>query len=155
MLILTLLLTACEPDGGTGDDTSTTCNEANEACDPGSCGGEGANMLPGSDCLTCHTPGGAEEAPTWTAGGTAFADIDGTAALAGAIIRIFDADGNTVELTSNSVGNFYSSQALTPPLTAELELDGVISSMSREIDEANCNSCHSCAGEAGGKLTSL
>jgi hypothetical protein len=39
------------------DDPDTICNEANEACSPSTCGGDGVNMLPGSDCLTCHYPG--------------------------------------------------------------------------------------------------
>ena len=55
-------------------------------------------------------------------------------------------------LTSSSAGNFFTSHALTPPLTAEVEDADGTRAMSREVSTGACNSCHSCVGEAGGKL---
>lgn len=154
MLTLFLLL-ACAPK--TGDDTSTTCDESNEACGPGTCDGEGGEMLPGSDCLACHSSSGAkeegEEGGTFTAAGTVYADLDGTSPLSGATVRITDAGGFIHELTTNSVGNFYTDQPLTFPIAAEVEVDGTVQPMGTSVDVGGCNSCHMCAGSAGGKLT--
>lgn len=154
-MLTLLLLIACAPK--TGDDTSTACDESNEACGPGTCDGEGGEMLPGSECLACHSSGGAkeegEEGGTFTAAGTAFADLDGTAPLAGATVRITDAGGVIVELMTNNVGNFYTSDALTFPIDAEVEVDGTVKPMASSVDVGGCNSCHACAGSAGGKLT--
>lgn len=164
LLIALSALAACGDP--TKDDPSTACNEANEACESGLCDGEGGEMLPGADCLACHSAGNftddkaaakesdAEDADQlFTAAGTVFADLDGTEPLQGAIVRITDADGATVELTSNGVGNFYTSTPLTAPLSAEVEVDGEIVEMGTTIDDGGCNSCHACEGAAGGKLT--
>jgi len=146
-----LALFACGT-GGSADDPATTCNEENEACDIGGCDGEGGQMLPGSDCLLCHTNGGANEASPYTYGGTAFMDIDGLDPLSGAIIRITDADGNVTEVDTNAVGNFYGTGALVFPILAEIEVDGQVRSMVTPVQTGACNSCHVCAGAAGGKL---
>lgn len=156
--MLTLFLMFGCATGDTGNDTTTTCDETNEACGPGTCGGEGGEMLPGADCLACHGGSGAggeedEEAPRFTAAGTAFADMDGTGPLSGATVRITDADGAVVTLTTNAAGNFYTSQSLAFPIDAEVEANGSTSTMGSSVDVGGCNSCHACAGEAGGKLT--
>ncbi len=152
-----LLLLACAPKS-TGDDTSTTCNETNESCTSGTCDGEGGEMLPGANCLACHGAAGAgkeegEDGGTFTAAGTAFADLDGTAPLVDATVRITDAGGAVVTLTTNSVGNFYTSQPLTFPIDAEVEVNGTVQAMGSSVSDGGCNSCHACAGSAGGKLT--
>ncbi len=136
---------------GTGS-TSATCNTANEDCAPGTCGGEGGTMLPGADCLACHKVGGANEAPPFGIGGTVFTDIFGTSGASGVTVRVTDATGKVVELTSNSVGNFYTTQTVTPPLTAEVEVGGNVRAMATQPDTGACNSCHKCDGAAGGKL---
>lgn len=143
--------------GETGDtvDTSVECQGDNEECAPGvsGCGGEGQNMLPGSDCLACHSQGSGErEAPPWEVGGTVFADAAGTAGVQNATVRITDATGETVELRTGSSGNFYSGGNLTPPYTVEVEYDGRVVSMGTPAETGACNSCHKCDGEAGGKL---
>lgn len=171
LLPLLVLLLACddESDLGTADDPATACNESNEACEPEVCGGEGGQMLPGSDCLACHSEGnlvddkgvarakesedGEEDGPFFSAAGTVFADLDGTEPLEGALVRITDANGTLVELTTNAVGNFYTDDALTPPLSAEIEVDGEIAQMTETPDVGACNTCHACDGSVGGKLT--
>lgn len=141
-----------DTSGGDTDSGSTdACNTDNEDCTQSSCRGEGAEMLPGSDCLVCHKSGGGE-APPWTVGGTIFADIDGTAAADKVVIRVTDADGKTIEIESNRVGNFYSADRLTPPFTAEVEANGTVKSMSSSITTGACGSCHTCDGAAAGKL---
>jgi len=147
-----LSLTACATAGGTADDPATACNEENEACGIGECGGEGAEMLPGSDCVVCHTAGGADEANAFTYGGTAFTDIDGTSPLSGATVRIIDADGNVFEKATNAVGNFYGSDDLVFPILTEIDVDGQTRAMVTPVTTGACTTCHVCAGTAGGKL---
>lgn len=140
--------------GETGD-TSVECVNTNEECGPdvSGCGGEGQNMLPGADCLACHSEGSGErEAAPWSVGGTVFADLAGTAGVKDAIVRVTDATGHTVELRSGTSGNFYSAGALTAPFTVEVEYDGQVKAMGGEAPTGACNSCHKCDGEAGGKL---
>lgn len=140
--------------GGTSDTgLGLTCSTSNEECGPGvgGCGGEGPTMLPGADCISCHTRGGPGEG-ILTVAGTVFTNRYGIDPLSGATIRVTDANGDVVTLQSNSVGNFLSSQSVTPPLTAELEVDGQIRAMGRSVETGACNSCHTCDGVAGGKL---
>ncbi|MFZ5482174.1 MAG: hypothetical protein ACOZNI_35765 [Myxococcota bacterium] len=166
MTLLIALLAGCPPTGewpDSGKDDTGTCNTDNEDCAPSVCGGEGATMLPGADCLACHTAGnlvddkgvakGSDDGDKlWSAGGTVFADLEGTEGVAGAIVRITDADGQIVTLTSNRVGNFYTALPLTFPIAAEVERDGEIYAMQTPQDSGACNSCHRCDGAAGGKL---
>jgi len=165
MLLILSLGMGCDgakSDDSGIDDSSTpgTCNTDHEECAPGvsGCGGESANMLPGADCLACHDGSGGgedrvvEEAPLWTAAGTLFSDLDGTEGVSGATVRITDSTGTTVELTTSSKGNFYTSRSLTPPLSAEIETAAGTVSMSAAVDTGACNSCHRCDGSPGGKM---
>ncbi len=172
VFFVTFMGTACEEgEGGesvvsTPDDTATPCNEANEDCAPGTCSGEGADMLPGSQCLACHSQGNLSDDKDWevdeagesgeggifTVGGTVFEDILGSGGAPGVTIRITDATGSQVEMVSSSSGNFYTDSTLTAPLSAELERDGSIISMVSTASTGDCSSCHRCDGPAGGKL---
>lgn len=107
-------------------------------------------MLPGSNCLACHKAG--ERIDVWTAGGTIFADADGTDGVRGAIIRITDADGAVEELESSRSGNFHTRAGLTPPLSVEVEYEGRTIAMQRTVETGACNTCHTCDGEANAKL---
>lgn len=157
------LLAACDPkegdtssDGGATDGgTPADCDTSNESCAPGTCEGEGPDMLPGSNCLACHSPGNYEEDEDdafWSVGGTVFTDLDGTDGASGVIVRVTDSLGTMVQMSTSAAGNFYSRDALTPPLTAEIEVDGVTIAMGSEVETGACNTCHSCDGEAGGKI---
>ncbi len=169
-LMLLLSLVGCEDEDkevGTADDSSTACNEANEACGPDNCSGDSPEMLPGSECQACHSPGnleddkgGGPDGPSpypeddefFTLSGTVFGDMDGTTAEPDAIVRITDADGVVVEANANRVGNFYSGRSFTFPITAEVEVDGEVIAMVTEVETGDCSSCHQCGGAAGGKL---
>lgn len=133
----------------TDDGVPADCNTENEACEPGTCRGEGSRMLPGSDCLSCHEPG---EHEGWYAAGTIFADKAGLEPAEGVTIRITGADGVTTQLTSNSVGNFFTGRTINFPATVEVERDGEIRQMGSEIHTGACNSCHACDGAAQGKM---
>ena len=131
---------------------TAACDTTNEACalGVGGCRGEGPEMLPGSNCLACHSGGG--RIPEWTAGGTAFKDVDGSAPLKNVIVRVTDSTGKVVEMTTNVEGNFYTNRSLTPPLRAEIEKDGAVRAMAGEVPTGACSECHACEGAAGGKL---
>jgi len=148
---LLLSLSACGA-GGYPDDPATACNEANEGCGPNDCNGEGSQMLPGSDCLACHTAGSSGEGGDFSYGGTAFVDIDGTAPLVGATVRIIGNDGTSFETTTNDAGNFYGTQALSFPILAEIDVDGQTKAMVTPVSTGACSTCHMCGGTSGGKL---
>jgi hypothetical protein len=140
-------------DTGSNQDSGggATCNDANESCGPSTCSGEGGSMLPGANCLSCHTGG---EQGKFTVAGTVFTDGNGSARSSGAVVTITDASGHSINLTTNSVGNFYTSQSVTFPITATVEQGGFTSAMGTEVSSGACNSCHQCGGSAGGKLYS-
>lgn len=144
-----------EGGGGGGTDTSVTgaCDAVHELCAPGvaGCGGEGASMLPGSDCLACHKSGGGE-APKWTAGGTLYTDAVGSAPSANAKVVISDSKGHKITMTSNGAGNFYTTQAISFPANVEVTKGGNTVSMGSELSSGACNACHACGGDAGAKL---
>lgn len=119
------------------------------------CGGEaegegGANMQPGSNCLSCHTGG---DAGRFTAAGTVFAGGGNNAAgLAGAVVTIVPRTGATVTLTTNSVGNFYTSATLDLPLAISVSSGGHTSIMSGTASSGACGSCHKPAGTAAARV---
>lgn len=139
--------------GDSGVDTAV-CNTDNEECAPGvsGCGGEGPDMLPGSDCISCHQRGGEEEAPTWTVGGTLYDDLYGTNGVRDAQVIITDADGNEEILDTSQTGNFFTSVRLIPPFSARVEFEGRTVEMVQTVETGACGSCHNCEGSAGGKL---
>ncbi len=143
-------------ESGTPDDPNTACVETNEACGPDNCSGEGDLMLPGSNCISCHSEGNMpedDEPKNWyTIAGTVFKDINGTAGASGVTIRVTDSVGTVVELKASAVGNFYSRTQLQAPLTAEIESGGEKKVMIAEVQTGDCASCHKCGGVAGGKL---
>lgn len=133
--------------GGAPGDTALVCNDRNEDCTEQTCDGDGANMLPGSDCLTCHKPGGLSDATAYQFGGTVYSDDLGSDGLDGVIVRVTDARGEVLEMKSTRVGNFYSRGDLVPPMFVEVERDGWITPMEDPIETGDCNSCHACDGE--------
>lgn len=110
---------------------------------------EGPNMLPGSDCLSCHTGG---DAPRFTAAGTVFAGGDSNAGVAGATVTITPSSGAVVTLTTNSVGNFYTSRSLAPPLDISVSSGGNTNTMSGGAPSGACGSCHRPAGSLAARV---
>jgi hypothetical protein len=101
------------------------------ACSPE----EGPLMAPGQDCLECHTGG---DARRWTAAGTW---------LRGSHVQITDANGKTVSLRGNKVGNFYTAEPLAPPFT--VSVDGSVMPAlpdGRALAYGGCNICHQSGG---------
>lgn len=93
---------------------------------------EGPLMTPGQDCLGCHDGGG--EARRWTVAGTW---------RRGAHVVVTDANGRSVTMTGNKVGNFYTAEALTFPI--RVAVDGremALSSSGKNVTYGGCNLCH-------------
>lgn len=97
-------------------------------------GQTGPLMLPGQDCLACHD---GAQALRWT--------VAGTWSRAGATVTLADSRGRTVTLTTNQVGNFYTSQALAFPLTARVGGQ----QMPDPVTYGGCNRCHGSGGGGG------
>jgi hypothetical protein len=96
--------------------------------------GDGPSMRPFEDCLSCHSSG---EARAWTVAGTW---------RHGATVTVVDRNGKTVTMRGNEVGNFYTAEGLTFPLT--VYVDGkVMTSPSdhvtpKPLTYGGCNLCH-------------
>lgn len=111
----------------------------------------GATMLPGENCLRCHSPGSAyPDAPVWTAAGTVFDRADGSRGVAGAIITLTDPSGRVVRLTTNEVGNFFTSEPLERGFRAAIEYDGRRADMPIGVPAGACNACHAYPNPSGG-----
>jgi hypothetical protein len=84
-------------------------------------------MAPGEDCLACHDGSGAKRFT-----------VAGTFAPQGRVVTIRDAAGVTVTLTTNRVGNFFTTKALAFPLTVSVGGDR----MPDRVTYGGCNTCH-------------
>jgi len=103
----------------------------------------GIDMRPGEDCLRCHAPpvvGDFDPAPHFGAAGTVGGE--------GATVRIVDATGRAVELATSASGNFYTAEALVPPLSASVTRAGVTRTKVVAVDSGACNGCHDGAESA-------
>lgn len=116
----------------------------------------GPEMLPGDNCLRCHSENSKyPTAPRWTAAGTVFAAHDSEEGVAGAEVTVTAADGKSITLTSNRVGNFYTAEPLTAPLRIKLTHESFEAEMPIEAPAGSCNACHSwpdATGDALGRI---
>lgn len=98
-------------------------------------------MRPGEACLSCHGEGG-PAGHDLTVAGTLFTDGTGSQGLEGSTIRLYDDNGALlIELTTNSVGNFYTAEPVTFPASVEVDC-GATATMGSPAGSGNCNSCH-------------
>lgn len=108
-------------------------------------GGEGsATMAAGENCLGCHVDGGKASERPFTVAGTVYGSPDAAAneGVEGAQVKITDSAGKVVNLTSNSVGNFFTDESLAFPVRAELKDGGSVAVMPIAITNGGCASCH-------------
>jgi hypothetical protein len=106
-------------------------------------------MHPGESCARCHEGG---STPRFGAAGTVYSSLtagegDGIPDVS---IYITDSTGQSVSLASNHVGNFYTTQVLTPPLQVTLSRAGA-GRVSSTAPGGDCNSCHA-AGSSLGRI---
>jgi len=141
---LPLALLAC---GGSGDSEQSP---AEPFCDSTKLdwgwGGEG--MLPGTDCLACHKKGGKATA-VFTVAGTVMATTTCPTAAEGVTVTVEDSAGSALELLTNEVGNFFSSEPLELPLTVSVEVDGATYPMMSPSPSGSCGFCHSEGSKVG------
>ncbi len=98
----------------------------------------------GRDCMSCHAGGGGE-APQFSFGGTLY---DGSGnAVAGAEIRIVDANGMATSVYTGSNGNFHGTGSLAFPGHAGARDASAKALMVSSLTYGGCNKCH-CAGTA-------
>ncbi len=102
---------------------------------------ESALMLPGQDCATCHKAG---SFPHWTASGTVYLDPEARPdqGVSEAVAHLTDSAGKSLTLTTNAAGNFYTGEALDPPLQVTVERLGRRIGMTTPAPSGACNSCH-------------
>jgi hypothetical protein len=94
---------------------------------------EGPLMAPGQDCVACHDGG---EAQRWTAAGTW---------TRGAHVTVRDANGKSVTMRGNKVGNFYTAESLSPPISVSVDgVEMITSAMASggKLAYGGCNLCH-------------
>jgi hypothetical protein len=113
------------------------------ACDPIEAPASDGHHNAGTACQDCHAAGGG--APTFTAAGTVYDGVAG-APVAGATIHLIDADGNDIALVSAANGNFWTTQAVTFPLTTHAsacpDTMPMISPVTESGADCNTGGCH-------------
>jgi mono/diheme cytochrome c family protein len=153
-LSLGLLLSAC---GGGGDSAGAPAGGG------GGGGGGGTPVavtshLPGQDCLSCHRTGGSGAGKgIFTVAGTVYKN-DGTAQTA-ATVNLYTHNTSTllVALTTDGLGNFFTTQAVSALVPAPgqqfavgadvaVRTSGGSRSMPGVITNGSCNACHGAAG---------
>lgn len=131
------LLSACTAPAPTCSVPNTASLGPQEATGP--------LMRPGSNCLRCHSPGGEASGRVFSVGGTIFTAADSSACdgVEGVSIKVTDAQGKTVSMLSNGVGNFWSTTPLTPPLSMVADYQGRTVTMPVTAPTGGCALCHS------------
>jgi hypothetical protein len=102
----------------------------------------GELMLPGTDCLSCHREGGSAAASPLTVAGTVFATAQCPDSVEGALVHVRDAEGTELALSTNGVGNFFTAEPLTMPLTVWITRGDAVLEKPRSASSGDCNGCH-------------
>jgi hypothetical protein len=123
-------------------------------------------MLPGWDCLKCHRAGGEADDRGWSFGGTIFQNDDTAMTCnpggpGGVKVEILDeADQVVLTLTTNNVGNFFSSEDVYPPrFRARITKGSLAETMPDLQTNRSCNGCHNptavdpATGDPMGRIT--
>jgi len=136
-------------DGGAGDagdpyGTPPTCTSGKMTPQ----GGGSPTMDPGQACVSCHASTGGE-APRFAIAGTVYPtahepdNCNGVnGGTAGAAVVIVGANGQTLTLAPNTVGNFYYQGTLSTPFTAKVTYMGRERIMATPQTNGDCNLCH-------------
>lgn len=112
-------------------------------------------MRPGGACISCHTSMREGPRPPLTLAGTVYGngrEVDdcngvGTTAADPIEIAVTDATGRVVTMAPNVAGNFFSSTAVTFPITAVVRYQGRERAMTTPVSSGDCNSCHTLRGD--------
>ncbi|MCA9678317.1 MAG: hypothetical protein H6708_09450 [Kofleriaceae bacterium] len=131
------------PDAGTAPDASGggLPDGAAAACEPAQAVTPDGHHNPGQVCLGCHD-GNTAGAPLFTLAGTLYDSAAGTNPVAAATIIVTDANGTELKLPTSNNGNFFTSTALTLPITVAASKCPDTRMMSGNPAVTDCNSCH-------------
>ncbi|HEY3354333.1 MAG TPA: hypothetical protein VGQ83_13860 [Polyangia bacterium] len=130
---------AAQADGAPGADPAGQTD--GPACDPQAAAGPGG-MNPGTACLGCHaTMSGSRK---FTLAGTMYTDAAGSAKAAGVTVHVSDANGQTLALVSGNDGAFYTTQAITFPVSIRASKCPTVQEMPAQASSGDCNQagCH-------------
>jgi len=114
------------------------------ACDSPATAVDDGHHNAGEDCAMCHHQGG--DGPPFTFAGTLYDASGGARPLAGASFHLIDANGTDVIVTTQTNGNFWSSELVSFPLRAFGSLCPDVVPMRAALADADgsCNrsGCH-------------
>lgn len=132
-----------EPDAGGDPAPDATPVE----CVPAATILPNGNHNAGLACLTCHDGQGL--APLWTLAGTLYDSRQGTAPVSAATITVTDALGVELQLVTATNGNFYTSAAITFPVTVSASKCPDTQAMGGQPGVGDCNGCHTANASQG------
>ncbi|HEU5055879.1 MAG TPA: carboxypeptidase-like regulatory domain-containing protein, partial [Kofleriaceae bacterium] len=126
-----------DPAGGGGADGAPIDIACDEPVDTGESGKHNA----GRACLECHGNG---EGPSFELAGTVYTTLAGGAPVAGATIRVLDADGVEHTAISARNGNFWLREAIAFPVQVQASSCPSTQPMIAPSATGNCNAagCH-------------
>lgn len=105
---------------------------------PGKDNGTGLGMHhPGEECGACHSPSGRAGEHAFTMSGTLYSDRAGQAPVKGGEIVMEDRAGNTISMTSNAAGNFWTTASLASDPYAVSSHSGITDKL--YVEDANGN----------------
>ncbi len=148
ILVFSLSLFGCV-DGNLEDVSTDECASGSKWT-----GGDSGSELmhPGGNCVDCHRDEG--EGPIYSFAGTVYGaanlrEANDCAGEEGATVKLTGSDGNTITMTTNEAGNFFTTRKLSEPVTAEVTFEGTTSQMVTAVGDNDCNSCHTPNGREG------
>lgn len=111
----------------------------------------GPTHRPGQPCTTCHG-GAGPGSPEFVVAGTVFRTREGGAPAPGVDVVVTAADGRSITLLTNQVGNFYLPRREWDapfPMHVTIAFGGVTRTMQTRIGgDGGCATCHSGAEDA-------
>ncbi|MCS6913574.1 MAG: hypothetical protein RMK29_14105 [Myxococcales bacterium] len=152
--LLSLALVACgQGGGGYVVDEVAAMATANCEASTSALRAPNAEMLPGRICGACHRAGGQADHHIWTVAGTVYGSPSASCnsgGLAGVKVEILKMNGSVqATLTTNRVGNFFTSQPIEFPIRVRLSKDGKMAEMISPQRTGACASCHQNPGLSG------
>ena len=134
------------PTGGraaTGGAAATggTVAAAGSSCVAAATGGP-TGMNTGQGCPSCHTGSNPPGGIAMTLAGTVYNSSSGTTGVSGATVTVVDSAGKSIKMVTGSLGNFYSTTAVTFPASVTVSKCPDTVSMPVTISSGSCNGCH-------------
>ncbi|HTR50877.1 MAG TPA: hypothetical protein VMJ10_09235 [Kofleriaceae bacterium] len=97
--------------GAVGPDAGTVAGDGGNGCIAMQASPGNGHHNPGMDCMDgCHNHG-------FTVAGTLFGAVNSTTPVVGATIQVIDANKQTIDIVTQTNGNFYTSTQVAFPLT--------------------------------------